>query len=217
MNPPAEKNPDSVHKIVDWAIEKEHNVTESKFKAVDTRIDSLSNEVSRLPPILNQTIKGLSDLVEARLSMIMNEIVSVKNTIVNVDNTGKALDDKTDSLRDRLTIIEAKTIANHTIRQDSSARMFSIVAIVTSVFIGIGTIYIGVQHNESDKVVNDSLGHLQNEHDKLARTTARNPVEKNDLDLLGQRLDALSRRLNSLPPSTGSGVGANGSCPGMAC
>lgn len=220
MNPPAEKVPnESVHKIVDWAIDKQHLVTEAKFKAVDTRVDSVCAEVDRLPNQIENMIRSLRDLVEARVGNVMSEIQTLKSSVANVEATTKTMDDKSDSVRDRLTIIEAKTIASHTTRADSSARTLSWFAIITTIAIGAGTIWTGVQHNDSDKTLYENVNRLQTEHEHLARTTARNPVEKNDVDLLSQRLDALSRRLNTLP-AVGGATGVDTKmvppCPGVS-
>lgn len=214
MNPPAERpSPDGVHKIVDWAIGKERDVITSKFNAVDTRINSLSAELERLPAQIERMMKSLSDVIGGQHANIMAEVMSVKKTTDNVETVTKTLDDKTDSLRDRLTIMEAKTIASHTTRADSSAKTLSWFAILTTIAIGAGTIWTGVQHNDSDKMLYENVNRLQTDHDHLARTTARNPVEKGDVDLLSSRLDALSRRLNTMP-SVGS---TTPNCPGTSC
>lgn len=200
MNPPAERpSPDVVHKIVDWAINKERMINESKFSSVDIRIDSLGNELSRLPGQIDKMVKSLEDVVGARLANIMTEVMHIKATITNVETTGRSLDDKTDTLRDRLTTIESRTMENRATVQDNSARLYSSIAIIVSLAIGAGTIWTGLQHNDSDRVMNENVNRLQTEHDVLQGKVAHTPVEKSDMDLLSQRLDALSRRMNSIP------------------
>lgn len=125
--------------------------------------------------------------------------------------TAKSSDDKIDDIKGRLTTIEARTAGINTERndnriatQDTSARMFSIIAIVVSVFVGIGQVYTNIGKSNQDQVISDTVNKIQEQQLAFAKGSARNPVEKTDVELLSQRLDSLSRRLDSVTPAGGS-------------
>jgi hypothetical protein len=151
-------------------------------KAVDAAFAAAKESTGKIEFGFTKSIDALQELLKA---------------------TGKSSDDKIDDTKNRLTVIESRTAGisterniNRTTNQDNQARMFSIIAIVVSVFVGIGQIWNTVQRNEKDQALFDSVQKLQTEQLNTAKTSARQPVERTDLEFLSQRLDALSKRLN---------------------
>jgi hypothetical protein len=213
---------------IDRAVKKVEEITDSKLKAVDIRIDGLERMVESFKSDLDKNesaimshVNHLKELTEHHTQSMQRAIevafAAAKESSLKIETSftksvdslqqllysnGKAAEAKSNDLKDRLTIIEARTLENKMNSQDSSARMFSILAIVVSVFVGIGEVYSGIAKGDTERTVMENLTRLQSEQNNLVKNSARNPVEKSDVDLLSQRLDSLSRRLNDQAPKT---------------
>lgn len=170
----------------------------AQFSERDTRTDQRAGDTKLAVDAAFAAAKEATAKIEAGFTKQIDAMVNIIDTKTSNLNSGLA------DLKERLTIIEARTAGissanfeNKATNQDNSARIFSVIAIVASVLIGAGEIWGAVERNERNQVVAESVQKLQTEQTSLARTSARNPVERTDLDVMSQRLDALSNRLNS--------------------
>jgi hypothetical protein len=192
------------------------SVTAEQFKGVsaqfnerDTRTDQRAGDTKLAVDAAFAAAKEATSKIEAGFT----KSIDGQQDLMNSNN--RASDNKIGDLKDRLTAMEARTqgisaakTENNTINTDNSARMFSIIAIILATLVGVGEI-VSMNLNKGDgaqATVVDSLQRkisaLETEQLNIARSTARNPVEKPDLDALNERLNALSLRLNTIPTDT---------------
>lgn len=131
------------------------------------------------------SIKQLQALFQTAISGLSTQVLDVKSRLDKGEGQG---------VGGRVALED-----NRAEKQDSSARMFAVIAIVVSVFIGGASIWSGVKKDDhGQQLLADSVKQLQTEQLNQARGSARSPVEKSEVDALISRMDALSARINSL-------------------
>ena len=153
---------DAALAAADRAVTKAEIATEKRFESVNEFRDTLRDQSNTLLPRLEYNVQHTA-------------LVEVVNNLV----------ERLTTLESRLAAITITNSENRVIQTDSSARLFSIIAIVVAAAVGVGQVFTGL--------TNHSLAAQQVE---LATHVAHNPVEGKDLDLLNSRLDSLSRRLD---------------------
>lgn len=78
-----------------------------------------------------------------------------------------------------------------TTKTNNSTRLFAVIAIVVSGIIGLAEAWNSIKRD-------DSISKVQNAQFELSKGIAKNPVERNEIEAVLQRLDALSSRMNSI-------------------
>lgn len=132
----------------------------------------------------NESIKQLQTLFQTSIAGLSTQILDVKSRLDKGEGSG---------LGQRVAMEDSRSE-----KQEGSAKIFSVLAIAISVFIGIGQIWTTIKKDDHEDMLTTSVQKLQNDQYNLAKTAARQPVEKSDVDAMQQRLDALSGRLNSI-------------------
>lgn len=125
----------------------------------------------------SDSIKQLQALLQTAISGLNTQVLDVKSRLDKGEGG---------NINGRVAFED-----NRIEKQDNSTKMFAIIAVIVSVFVGVVELR-GSFQKESD------IQRLQTEQSTLSKNAARDPVERNEINALLQRLDALSARLNSV-------------------
>lgn len=131
-----------------------------------------------------ESIKQLQTLFQTAISGLSTQVLDVKSRLDKGEGAG---------MGGRVALEDTRAD-----KQDSSARMFAMIAIVVSVCIGVASIWGGLKKDDHNQLLTDTVRQLQAEQFNQARGAARQPVEKSEVEGLISRMDALSARINSL-------------------
>lgn len=185
----------SLRELLESVIKSNANISYEHFLRVESSLQgqkdaagetqkSSAAAISKAEKATSESITQLQTLFQTSIAGLSTQISDVKSRLDKGEGSGVG----------HRVAIEDNRIDKH----DSSARMFAIIAMVVSAFIGMGEVWSSFRKDDQQQMTNGAVQRLQADQLSLAKNSARTPVEKNELDSIVQRMDALSNRLNSI-------------------
>ena len=169
----------AIDRIIEERFTRIDQLFAERDKRTDQQMMASAKAIEKAEISTSGSIRQLQELFQTSISALSAQVGDLKSRLDKGEGQGSG----------------AK-VAKEEIN-DNSARMYSVVAIIVAVFVGIGQIYGSFTKSDRDQVLFDSVSKLQADQLNFAKNSAKSPVEKSDVELLSQRLDALSNRLNN--------------------
>lgn len=171
----------AIDRVIDERFTRIDQLFAERDKRTEQQISASAKAIEKAETSTRDSIRQLQDLFQTSISALGNQVGDVKSRLDKGEGQGTGRQ-------------SAKEEVN-----DNSARMYSVIAIIVAAFVGISQVYGNFTKSDKEQILFDSVSKIQSDQFNLAKGIAKQPVEKADLELLTQRLDALSNRLNTIP------------------